>query len=223
VKELKDLREQAKSEKKEKHAQISKAKEKMRVITEKKPPRSMVDIQKDIESLEWKIQTTSMPIKEEKVFVDKVRILESQRAIHKQLQELKNALVELQTEEKAWATKARLHHETLTKLAEQGQIFHEQMLELLTKAQSLKPEADAAHQKCVEFGQKANQAHQKFLGLLQKINSLKRETKKKEEEQQIKRQQELRDEALKKAHEKKKRGEKLTWEEFKLLAEHGAV
>jgi uncharacterized coiled-coil DUF342 family protein len=223
VKELKVLREQAKSEQKEKRAQISKVKEKMRGVMEKKPSRPLVAIQKDIDSLEWKIQTTSMPVKEEKVFVDKIRILESQRAMHKQFQELKNTLVELQTEEKALATKAKLHHETLAELAEQSQEFHKQMFELLTKAQNLKSEADTAHQKHVEFQQKANEAHQKFLELLKQINSLKLEIKKKEEEQQAKKQQELREEAVKKAHEKMKHGEKLTWEEFQLLAEQGAV
>jgi len=223
VKELKVQREQAKSEQKEKRAQISKIKEKMQVFIEKKPSRPMVDIQKDINSLEWKIQTTSMSLKEENVLVDQIRILESQRAIHKQFQELKNTLVELQTEEKALATKAKLHHETLAELAEQSQEFHKQMLELLTKAQNLKPEADAAHQKHVKFRQKANEVHQKFLELLKQINSLKLEIKKKEEEQQAKKQQELREETVKKAHEKMKHGEKLTWEEFQLLAEQGAV
>ena len=223
VKELKGLREQAKGEQKEKRAQIVKVKEKMRVVMKKKPSRPMVDIQKGIDSLEWKIQTTSMSVKEEKVLVDQIRILEGQRAIHKQLQELKNSLIELQTQEKTLATKAKLHHETLAELAEQGQEFHKQMLELLTRAQNLKPEADAAHQKHVEFRQKANEVHQKFLELLQQINSLKLEIKKKEEEQQTKKQQELREEAEKKAQEKMKRGEKLTWEEFQLLAEKGAV
>jgi uncharacterized coiled-coil DUF342 family protein len=223
VKELKVLREQAKSEQKEKRAQISKIKEKMQVIMKKKPSRPLVDIQKDIDSLEWKIQTTSMPMQEEKVFVDQIRILESQRAIHKQFQQLKNALVELQAEEKTLATKAKLHHQTLAELAEQGQGFHKQMLELLTKAQNLKSEADAAHQNHVEFRQKANEAHQKFLEILEQINSLKLEIRKKDEEQQAKKQQELREEAVKKAHEKMKRGEKLTWEEFQLLAEQGAV
>jgi len=223
VKELKGLREQAKSEQKEKRVQISKIKEKMRVVMKKKPSRPMVDIQKDIDSLEWKIQTTSIPVKEEKVLVDQIRILESQRAIHKQFQELKNKLVELQTEEKALATKAKLHHEALAKLAEQGQEFHKQMLELLTKAQNLKLEADVAHQKYVEFRQKANEVHQKFLELLKQTNSLKLEIKKKDEEQQAKKQQELREEVVKKAHEKMKRGEKLTWAEFQLLAEQGAV
>jgi len=223
VKDLKSLREQARSEQKEKRFQISKTKEKLRVIMEKKPSRPIIDIQRDIDSLEWKIQTTSMSVKEEKVFVDQVRILESQRAIHKQLQELKNTLGELQTEEKALATKAKHHHETLTQLAEQGQKFHEQMLELLTKAKNLKSEADAAHQKHVEFREKANEAHHKYLELLQQIKSLKKESRKKEEEQQTKKQQELREETVKKAHEKMKKGEKLTWDEFKLLSEQGAV
>jgi len=223
VKELKGLREQAKSEQKEKRAQISKIKEKMRVVIKKKPFRPMVNIQKDIDSLEWTIQTTSMPVKEEKALVDQIRILESQRAIHKQIQELKDTLVELQTEEKALATKAKLHHGALAELVEQGQEFHKQMFELLTKAQNLKSEADATHQKHMEFRQKANKVHQKFLELLEQINSLKLEIKKKEDEQQAKKQQELREEAVKKAHEKMKRGEKLTWEEFQLLAEQGAV
>jgi len=223
VKELKGLREQAKSQQKEKRAQITKAKERMHVVMGKKPSRRMADIQKEIDSLEWKIQTTSMPVKEEKVIVDQVRILESQRAVHRQLQELKNALFELQTEEKAFATRAKLHHETLAELAEQGQRFHEQMIESMTKVQSLKSEADAAHQKYVEFRQKASEAHQKVLELLQQINSLKQEIQQKEEEQQAQKRQELREEALKKAHEKMKRGEKLTWEEFKLLGEQGAV
>jgi len=219
VKELKALREQARSEQKQKRVQISNVKEKIRVILEKKPSRPLPSIQKEIDSLEWKIQTTSMPVKEEKVLVDQIRILESQRAVHKQLQEMKNTLIELQTEEKALATKAKLHHETLAELAQQGQSFHEQMLELLTKAQSLKLEADAAHQKHVEFRQKANQTHQNFLELLQKTRGIQQEIQKKEEEQRAEKQRELRKEAMEKIREKMKRGEKLTWEEFKLLSE----
>jgi phosphoserine phosphatase len=223
VKELKGLREQARSQQKEKRTQILKAKEKMRVIMEKKPSRPMADIQKEIDSLEWRIQTTSMPVKEEKMIVDQIRVLESQRAIHRQLQELKNTLVELQTEEKAFATQAKVHHQTLAELAAQGQKFHEKMLELLTQARNLRSEADAAHQKHVEFRQKTNEVHQKCLRTLQQINVLRQEIQQKEETLQAKKQQGIREEAVKKAQEKMKRGEKLTWEEFQLLAEQGAL
>jgi len=223
VLELKSLREQSRSQQKEKRVEISKTKEKMRVLLEKKPSRGLSAIQRDIEGLEWKIQTTPLSIKEEKVLVDQVRILENKRLIHKQLQELKDTLVTLQTEERALATRANLSHERLAELAEQSQKFHEQMIDLLTKAQNLKAGADTAHQKYVELRQKVNEIHRKHIELLHQINSLKQEIQKKDEEQQAKREQELREKAVEKAHEKVRRGEKLTWQEFKLLAEQGSL
>ena len=66
VQELKSLREQSKTEQKEKRAQLSKTKEKMQVVIEKKPPRHLRDIQKDIEVIDWKIQTTPLSVKEER-------------------------------------------------------------------------------------------------------------------------------------------------------------
>ena len=59
--------------------------------------------------------------------------------------------------------------------------------------------------------------------LMQQIKSLKQEIQQKEKEQQTKRQEQLREEAAKKALEKMKRGEKLTWEEFKILSEQGIL
>jgi uncharacterized coiled-coil DUF342 family protein len=219
VRELKSLREQSRTEQKEKRAQLSKTKEKMQVLLEKKPPRHLRDIQKDIETIDWKIQTTPLSVKEEKVLVDQVRTLEKQRVIQKRLQELKNTTMTMQSEERALATRAKLSHEKLEELAEQSQKFHEQMVNQLTMAQNLKIKADTAHQKYLELRQKANETHQKYVKLLQQIDSLRQEIQKKNEEQQAKRQQELLEEATKKAQEKMKRGQKLTWDEFKLLTE----
>lgn len=219
VQELKSLREQSRTEQKEKRAQLSKTKEKMHVLIEKKPPRHLHDIEKDIETIDWKIQTTPLSVKEEKVLVDHVKTLEKQRVIQKRLQELKNTAMTMQSEERGLATKAELSHEKLEELAEQSQKLHEQMIELLTKAQNLRTEADAAHQKYLEFRQKVDGTHQKYVKLLQQIDSLRQGIQKKNEEQQAKRQQELLEEATEKAREKMKRGEKLTWDEFRLLTE----
>jgi phosphoserine phosphatase len=219
VKEQKTLREQARNLQREKRAQVSKAKEKLQGMMEKTPSRRVADIQKEIDRIDWTIQTTSIPVSEEKALVDKVRVLESQRAALKQWLELKNTLVELKTEEKALATQAKQHHETLTQLVEQGQECHKRMFELVSEAQSLRSEADAAHQKNMEFRQKANEIHQRFLQTLQLINSVKQEAQKKEEAKQTEKTEKLREEAVQKAQEKMKRGEKMTWEEFKLLTE----
>ena len=219
VRELKNLREQAKALRKEKHSQILKLREKIRTLDERSPPRNLRAIQKEIESLEWKIQTTSLAVKEEEKLISRVGRLEIQQKILRQLQESKNILIELQAEETALATKAKSHHQKLSELAEQSQKLHEQRLEILSNIQNFKAEADNAHQEYVKTREKADAIHQRCLELGQKISSLKQKQRNVEEAKQAKRQKQLLREAREKALEKRKRREKLTWEEFKLLTE----
>ena len=219
VQKLKSLREQAKTKHKEKRGQILKLKEKIRSLTERKPSQSMRSIQREIEKIEWKIQTTSLPVKEEEMLISQVRQLETQLPIHKQIKKSKEELMVLRTEEKALETKVKTCHENLSELAEQSQQFHEKMLENLNKARSLKVEADSAHQKYIEIKQQAQNLHQKCVELLDTIKNFEKELREAEEKKQIKRQRELRKEVEERALEKLKRGEKLTWEEFKILAE----
>jgi phosphoserine phosphatase len=219
VQELKDLREKAKTERSQKSVQMAKAKKKLRVLTDKKPLRDLSDIEKELEGLEWKIQTTSMAVKEEKELIERVKILETQRNLHKQLQQLKNTMAGLQTEEKKLEIKTKVTHEKLSELVKQSQEFHREMLETLTKARNLESEADASHQKYMETRQKANEAHQKCVLLLRQVEAFKLEIRKKEKEKQAQRQTELREETVKKVREKAQHGEKLTLQEFQLLAE----
>jgi len=221
VRELKSLREQAKREREEKHTQILKLKEKMRSIMEKKPSRDKHSLKEEIESLEWKIQTTPLTLKEEKLLVDQVRILEAQLLTHKQIQRLRDNLIELQTEEEAIEVKVKAYHEKLSEFAEQSQKFHQRMVEVLDKVRAFQAEADDMHQKYMEVKKQAQGFHKKYIELLHQVRSLKQEFRKAEEERQAKRQLELRKELQGRALEKLKRGEKLTWEEFKILVEQG--
>jgi uncharacterized coiled-coil DUF342 family protein len=221
VRELKSLREQAKEKRKQKHTQILKLKEELGSLEKRKPPQSMRDIQREIENLEWKIQTTPLTVKEEELLIDQVRRLETQLSVHKQIKKSKEKLLELRTEEKALETEAKTYHEKLSELAEQSQESHEQMLEILNRVRALKVEADSAHQKYVEIKHQARKLHQKCAELLDQIKAFKQELRKAEEKEQAKRQRELRKELEKRALEKLKHGEKLTWEEFKILAEKG--
>jgi uncharacterized coiled-coil DUF342 family protein len=178
-------------------------------------------LEKEIQNLEWKIQTTSIPIKEEKIIIDRVRFLEKQRVVYKRLQELTDKRLELQTEAKALETQAKLSHEKLSQLAEQSQKFHEQLIEATKNVKTRIQNADQAHRKHLEVRQKANQVHEKYIEIQRQIKALKEEQAKIEKEHYTKREQQLREEATKKAQEKMKRGEKLTWDEFKLLTEKG--
>jgi len=223
VQELKSLREKTKEKLRETHAQILKLKENIKSLMGKEPPRNMRNIQREIEGLEWKIQTTPLTVKEEKPLIDQVRHLESQLLIQKQIKKSKEKLMELRTEKKALETEAKTYHEKLSELAQQSQKIHEEMLKTLNKARSLKVEADSAHQKYVEIKKQAQNLHEKCVELLGQIKTFRQEIREEEEKEQAKRQRKLRKELKERALEKLKRGEKLTWEEFKILAEKGMI
>lgn len=223
VQQLKTLRENTRQQRNEKHAQIANVKEKIRSLEQKKPPRRMHQLEKEIENLEWKIQTTAYTLKEEKQLTDQVSVLEAQLLMHKQMQELENSLIELRAEEKAHQTKAQNHHERLSQLAEQSQKFHQQMTETSEKVRLLQKEADEAHQIYVENRQKARELNQKGKNLLEHVKTLRKKRHDFEEEKRRKRETELRKRLEETALEKLKRGEKLTWEEFKALSEKGVI
>jgi len=192
-------------------------------LNEEKPEGNLRQVEREIEEIDWKIQTTSLPLKEEQSLVNRVRQLEAQLVVQKQTKKLNQKLFELRTDEKKFGAEAETLHGKLSELAEQSQKFHEQMLEALDKARKLQVEADDTHQKHVETKQQAQKLHQKCVELEEKIRTIERDLKEKAEKKQAERQSELKEELEKRALAKLKRGEKLLWEEFQILAEKGTL
>ncbi len=223
VQRLKGLRGKAQAERREKRDQMSKLREKLRGLIEKRPPRSMRETEKAIEGLEWKIQTSSLSLEEEKELIGQVKLLEAQLLIHRKIQRLKDRLTGLQKEREALKAEAELNHEKLSELAGQSQTFHEEMLKALERIRALREEADGAHQKYVAIKQKAQPLRQRHAELSQQIALLRQELHQAEEERGKERIQALQRELEKRALEKWKRGEKLTLEEFKVLVEQGIL
>lgn len=223
VQELKNLRDQVKIRRKEKRDKISELQEKIRGLNEKRPEGNLQHVEREIEKIDWKIQTTSLPLKEEQNLVNQVRQLEAQLSVQKQIKKVKEELLELRSKEKSFGIEAKTLHEKLSELAEQSQKFHKQMLEILDKARKLQVEADDAHQKYVETKQQAQKLHQKCVELVEKIRTIERDLKETADKKQAERQTELKEELEKRALAKLKRGEKLMWEEFKILAEKGML
>ncbi len=223
VQELKRLREQAKMQSKKIHDQILKLEEKVGNSMEKRLPHNIREIERKIESLDWKIQTTPLTLEEERPLVNQVRLLEAQLSIHKQIEVLDKRLVELKAEKEALEVKAKHYHEELSEFAEQSQKFHKKMVEVLKKVDSFRVEANRLHQKYLETKQQAQELHQRHAEISHQVSSLKQALHREEEEKQAQHQLELRKEMKEKALKKMKRGEKLSWEEFKILAEQGVV
>jgi uncharacterized coiled-coil DUF342 family protein len=221
VKELKLQRDEAKTEFHEKIEEIRKINQEIKALIKKKPPRSFQTLQKEFEQIEWKIQTTTLSLKEEKELVEQVKWLEAQLNIYKKLSQSNQKIIELKAELKALDTKSKLFHEKLTETAQRSQQIHKKMMEKIDDSKKLKEEADGLHKLFLQTREKVRPIQQEILEISNQIKELRDEAQKEEEKEKKKTEETLREKLEKQAREKLRRGEKLTWEEFQLLAEKG--
>lgn len=223
VKELKQQREKARTELHSKIEEIKESNREIKAVMEKRPSKSLKTLQEEIKNIEWKIQTSSLDLKEEKELVQRVKQLEIQLNIHKKIDQLDQKVVELRTETKALEINAKHHHEELTENAQKSQQIHAKMLEKIEESKKLKIEADSMHRLFLQTREKGRPIRGEFLEISNQIRMLKAEIQREENEEKKKNESALREKLEIQAREKLRRGEKLTWEEFQLLAEKGTT
>ena len=221
VRELKQLREKTRAEIRDKLGGTRESKRKIKALTDRKPSKSLETLQKELETIEWKIQTTSLSLPEEKELVEKVKRLEIQLRVHKRLRQLKQGMLELQAEVKTLETKNKCCHEKLTEIAQKSQEIHEKMLNKIDEARELKVEADSLHQSFLQARERAKAADGDIIAILDEMKPLREAVRMEEEKEKRKNEEALRKKLEEQAREKLKRGGKLTWEEFQILAEKG--
>lgn len=176
-------------------------------------------IQKEIDDIEWKIQTTSMNLKQERAHIERVRELQLQLNAFKKLEKLRKRISELQTEIDSLENEGKQSHEKLTQLAQKSQEIHEKMIAKVADSKKTKAEADSLHQLFVQTKEKARPIQDEIASIIMKLRQHKAEVREKEEERKKKSEETFREKLESQAKEKRKRGEKLTWEEFQILAE----
>jgi len=218
VKELKQQRETARTEIREKIEKIKKLSQEIKVVAEKRPSRGFQVLQKEVEAIDWKIQTTSLNVKEEKELVDQVKQLEAQLSIYRKLDKLRQARLNLQNEVKSLKEKSDLYHKNLTEIAQKSQETHEKLLKNVDESKRLKAEADGFHKLYLEIREKAKPLQEELLTVSNELRRLKGEIREEEQQEKRKGDEAIRGKLEKQAREKLERGEKLTWEEFQLLA-----
>ncbi len=220
---LKATREEKRAVRGEKIDQIKGLRLKIRGAAVKSPPRNAAGLTKEIKAIDWKIQTNSLSLDEEKRLVEQVRDLESQLARWRIVDGLKSDIAKLQGEVGALSDEIRSTSEKIALLASQSQKFHEEMMTKLEKTRKLKTEADEKHKEYVRFKEKAHAAHLKYLEILSQITPLQRAIRENEEKKKADATESLRSKLEKEATEKLKQRKKLTFDEFKILAEQGKI
>jgi uncharacterized coiled-coil DUF342 family protein len=221
VRELKLKRDEAKAAIHQRIEELKDIRQEIKNLADKKPSKPLQFLQEQFDSIEWKIQTTSLSLEEEKELVEQVRQTETQLKVYRKLALLKQKSLELQTEIKTLQAEGKTCHEALTEIAQKSQECHQKMLAKIEESKKIKIEADSLHKTFVQTREKTRPLQEQIAYTLNKMRQLKGEIR--EEQQKEKKQSEetIRNELEKQAREKLKRGQKLTWEEFQLLAEKG--
>jgi uncharacterized coiled-coil DUF342 family protein len=220
VKDLKIMRDELVSERKEKLSKVIEFKQRVASIKHE-PAKAIRTIEKEIENLDWKIQTNSLTMPEEKRIVEQIAELEKHLVSYKQAQAMWSEIKTLQQQLRNLRTEEKEYHGQIAQLAEQSRRVHQALTEKGVNIPQLKTEANESHQRYIETRKQAQRLDQKCGLLTMQIRVLLSESKSEEQKKKAKREMELMRELEKKALGKMKRGEKLTWDEFKILAEKG--
>jgi uncharacterized coiled-coil DUF342 family protein len=217
VKNLKLLRSELKETIRERIEEIEKLRQQSKELAEKRPSRSHQSLQKEVDSIEWKIQTTPLSLQEEKELVEQVKHVETQLNVHKKLEKISQKLSELQAEIKATRTKEEQFHDKLTETARRSQEIHQKMLGKIEESRKLKAEADSQHHLFLQTIESAKPMEIETAQLSDRLRRFKLEKRAEEELEQKTSEKALREKLASNDREKLKRGEKLSWEEFRLL------
>jgi len=221
VKELKQHRNDLTSKIREKIEEIKKLGEKSRVIAKKKSSVDHRILQEEVESIDWEIQTTPHSLQEDKELVEKVMALEKQLSVHKKYERLAKMIRNLRSEVDKFKAESQGYHESLTADARKSQELHGKVLTKVEESKKLGAEADELHKQFVAARETARPLHNEIAAVFGEIKKLKGEMREEEEKEKKQSEDELRQAIENRAKEKLKRGEKLSWEEFQLLAEKG--
>ncbi len=227
--------------------EIKAAREKITELKKKTPKRSQRDLQQEFDEIEWKIQTTSLDLKEEKLLIENVKHLEIQLNAYKKIDQQLKRIHELQHGLKAVDETGEKLHTELSTLAQQSQDLHQKMIAKIEEAKTVKEEADAPHNTFLLEREKARQVDEQRRRLeyeerqLRRAEYQERQTRiaqhlqeqaqrelqrnaeeslrQKDAEARKTAEKELKEKLGSKAREKLQRGEQLSWDEFQLLAD----
>lgn len=219
VKALKQQRDAARERKKIIIEEIKEATKKAAELKAKKPKISQRQLEKEIQGIEWKIQTTPLDLQEEKKLVEKARQLEPQLNIYQKLEQQNMKIAALRQELKTLEAKANLSHQELITTAQKSQELHALIITKIKEADDIKKEANLMHSAYVQAKERIKSLQQALKALIEQKRQLQNAIREDDEMQRKATEKMLKEKLEAQARSKLQRGEKLSWEEFQLLAD----
>lgn len=207
-------------------SEMRKIRSKVRNIHEKNEK----ELRSKLEALEWEYQTKSLSPEEEKIYVNKINELLEQITVIEKYKKLQDKLNDIEAE----LEKIRSEYENiltiLNDLYNKKNELRQNIINLKNEINNIRSIIENLAKIRDETKRKADEKHQELIKMLTRRRELLKEI---EKEQLLRKAQliakslaERRKELMQKAvyiREKIKRGERITFEEFKILAELGEL
>lgn len=219
VKMLKQQREKTRAKIRTYIEEIKNNRQKIEELKKKTTRENYRILQKEFDDIEWKIQTTSLDMKEEKRLVERVKQLETRLSVYRKIDHHIKKISELQKELELFETNADATHKELTEIAERSQSTHAKMVAKIAESENIKAEADKLHSTYIQEKEHAKPLSEKIKNLTEQKRKLQAALRVEDEKRKKSVEQALKEKLGSQAKDKLQRGEKLSWEEFKLLTD----
>jgi uncharacterized coiled-coil DUF342 family protein len=219
VKTLKQQRDSARAKIRAYIEQIRIHNEKIAELKKKTPRENRRALQKEFDEIEWKIQTTPLDVQEEKRLMERVKQLETQLSVYKKVDQHIKAISELRKELEPFEAEADAAHQELTDIAERSQDIHAKMMAKIEESKEVKAEADVLHSVYVQAREQVRPLHEEIKKLREQKRKLQATVREEDAKRKKRVEQALKEKVGSQAKDKLERGEKVSWDEFRLLAE----
>lgn len=184
--------------------------------------KNRAELQAEFDKIEWKIQTTPLKMQEEKRLIDRVKQLETQLNIYKKIDQHTEKISNNRKEIDVLQTNVETAHQELTEVAERSQNVHKKMMLKIAGFKLKKTEADNFHRDYIQEIERTKPLQVEIRKLIKQKRKLKAEMQEEDEKRKKNAEQALKEKLGSQAKEKMQRGEKLSWNEFKLLEDQNS-
>jgi len=212
---------------KENEKHFESAESKLETVVIPKNMNSQIrNLQKEIKDLEWRLQTQTFNIEDERRLVDKISLIDQKM---EGLSEFKN----LSKEKVAALNKLRKFRRDLRKIIKEMNLLvkdsrnhHKNMLESFEKANNSRKQADTIHSEIQKIKAQADLIHSEYVEKIKTKRILTERIRvyaQKEKEEQQEKVKEIKKEKTTIALQKSKDGKKISFDEFKSLIDRGMI
>jgi uncharacterized coiled-coil DUF342 family protein len=219
VKTLKQQRYEARLKIREHITEIKIYNQKITELKKKISRESRRLLQREFDAIEWKIQTTSLDMEEEKRLMECVKQLETQLSVYKKIDQHVKRISELRKKVEAFEATADAAHHELTEIAVKSQDIHAKMIAKITESKDIKSEADCLHSNYVQTKEQVRPIREKIEKLIEQKRKLQVAMQEDAKKRKKHVEQALKEKLGSQAKDKLERGEKLSWNEFKMLVD----